>query len=137
MVTKQHIIDGLRELGLRAGDTVVVHSSLSSFGKVQGGAETVVEALLEVLGPEGTLAVPTFNFEPDVFDPDSTPSVVGQITEAVRKLPGAIRSKHPTHSVAAIGRLARVITEGHENVSPFGRGSALFKLLQANGKVLQ
>ena len=137
MVTKQEIIDGLKDLGLRAGDAVVVHSSLSSFGRVEGGAQTVVDALLEVIGPKGTLAVPTFSFEPDVFDPEQTPSTVGKIAETVRKLPGAIRSKHPTHSVAAIGPLARVITEGHENTDPFGRGSALFKLLQANGKVLQ
>jgi len=137
MVTKQDIIDGLKELGLKAGDTAVVHSSLSAFGKVEGGARTVVDALLEVLGPKGTLAVPTFNFEPGVFDSDQTPSLVGKITEAVRRRPGAIRSKHPTHSVTAIGPLAQVITEGHDKVNPFGRGSALFKLLQANGKVLQ
>jgi aminoglycoside 3-N-acetyltransferase len=137
MVTKEDIIKGLRMLGLRPGDGVVVHSSLSSFGRVEGGADTVVDAILEVIGPEGTLVVPTFNYEPEVFDPQETPSVVGAITEAVRKRPNAIRSKHPTHSVAAIGRLADVIVEDHEKVHPFGRGSALFKLLQANGKILQ
>ncbi len=137
MVTRQDIIDGLKDLGLKAGDAVVVHSSLSSFGRVEGGARTVVDALLEVLGPKGTLAVPTFNFEPGVFDSEETPSAVGKITEAVRKLPGAIRSEHPTHSVTAVGPLAAVITEGHDKVNPFARGSALFNLLQANGKVLQ
>lgn len=137
MVDKEQIKAGLVKLGLSAGDTVVVHSSLSSFGKVEGGAETVINALLEVLGSEGTLVVPTFNFEPGIFDPDTTPSIVGMITEAVRKRPNAVRSHHPTHSVAAIGRLAEVITEGHEKVDPFGRGSALFKVLQAGGKILQ
>ena len=137
MVTKQDIIDGLNDLGLKAGDTVVVHSSLSSFGQVEGGVEAVVDALLEVVGPRGTLAVPTFNFEPGVFDLGATPSITGRITEAVRRRPGAIRSKHPTHSVTAIGPLAQAITENHDKVDPFGRGSALFKLLQAKGKVLQ
>ena len=137
MITKQDIISGLKDLGLRAGDTVVAHSSLSSFGRVDGGAETVVDALIEVLGPQGTLAVPTFNFEPDIFDPEKTSSLTGKITEAVRKRPGAIRSRHPTHSITAIGRLAGVITEGHERVNAFARGSALFNVLQANGKVLQ
>jgi len=137
MVTKEDIVAGLKELGLRSGDTVVVHSSLSSFGRVEGGADTVVDAILEVLGAEGTLVVPTFNFEPGVFDPKTTPSIVGKITEAVRLRPNAIRSLHPTHSVAAIGPLAEAITEGHENVDPFGRGSALFKVLQVHGKILQ
>jgi aminoglycoside 3-N-acetyltransferase len=92
---------------------------------------------LEVLGKNGTLVVPTFNFEPGIFDPASTPSIVGAITEAVRARPDAIRSQHPTHSVAAIGPLADVITEKHEKVDPFGRGSALYKALQARGKILQ
>lgn len=137
MVTSKDIEAGLRSLGLEPGDTVVVHSSLSSFGEVEGGADAVVDALIEVLGPEGTLVVPTFNFNPGVFDPRETPSVVGKITEAVRTRPEAIRSLHPTHSVAAIGRLAELITEGHDQAHPFGRGSALFKVLQARGKILQ
>lgn len=137
MVTKKDITAGLRELGLRAGDIVVVHSSLKSFGEVDGGADTVVDSLLEVLGSKGTLAVPTFNFEPGVWDHANTRSIVGAITEAVRARPDAIRSNHPTHSVAAIGPLAEVITENHEKVDPFARGSALYKALQAGGKILQ
>lgn len=137
MITEEGIVEGLKELGLKSCDTVVVHSSLSSFGRVEGGAEIVVDAILEVLGTEGTLVVPTFNYEPGVFDPQKTPSIVGKITEAVRLRPNAIRSLHPTHSVASIGSLAEIITEGHENVDPFGRGSALFKVLQVNGKILQ
>lgn len=136
MVTKQDIIEGLRTLGLERGDSVIVHSSLSSFGRVDGGPGTVVDAILAVLGDEGTLVVPTFNYDPGIFDPQTTPSVVGVITETVRKRPDALRSKHPTHSVAAIGRLAQVLVEDHEKTHPFGRGSPLFKLLQANGKVL-
>lgn len=137
MVTRSDIESGLKDLGLNRGDLVVVHSSLSCFGEVEGGAEAVVDALLTVLGDEGTLVVPTFNFNPGVFDPKETPSIVGKITEAVRNRPDAIRSLHPTHSVAAIGPYAEAITEGHEKTDPFGRGSALFKVLQANGKILQ
>lgn len=122
---------------MRAGDIVVVHASLSSFGKVDGGAGTVVDAVLAVLGDGGTLVVPTFNYSSGVFDPNETPSLVGAISEEVRKRPNAIRSLHPTHSVAAIGALAEAVTEGHEKTQPFGRDSALFKVLQANGKILQ
>ncbi len=137
MVTKEQIKAGLSELGLNAGDLVVVHSSLSSFGKVAGGAETVVNAILEVLGPSGTLIVPTFHFEPGIFDHENTPSIVGAITEEARGRRDAIRSHHPTHSVAAIGPLAEAITEDVEKHDPFGRGSALHKALMVGGKILQ
>lgn len=136
MVTGRDIEAGLLELGLGAGDLVVVHSSLSSFGRVVGGADTVVEALLSVLGPEGTLVVPTFSYRPEFFDPDLTPSVVGAITEAVRKRDDSKRSLHPTHSVAAIGPLSEDIIKDHEKTTPFGQGSALYRLLELNGKVL-
>jgi len=137
MVNRQDIVEGLHKLGLRIGDVVIVHSSLSSFGKVDGGADTVVDALLDVIGEQGTLIVPTFNAEPGIFDIAKTPSLSGAITEAVRKRDNAIRSNHPTHSVAAIGQLADVITEDHDKVHPFARGSAFFKALQANAKILQ
>jgi aminoglycoside 3-N-acetyltransferase len=136
MVTREDITAGLRELGLRTGDIVVAHSSLSSFGKVEGGEETVVDAIFDVIGPEGTLVAPTFNYKPGIFDPNATESMCGRVTEAVRLRPNAVRSLHPTHSVAAVGALAHAVTEGHEKTHSFGRGSALFKVLQANGKVL-
>jgi aminoglycoside 3-N-acetyltransferase len=137
MVTKQDMVNGLREVGLAAGDTVVVHSSLSSFGEVEGGAEAVVDALLEVLTEKGTLLVPTFNFEPGVFDHATTPSIVGKITEVVRARPSATRSNHPTHSVTGIGPLTEVVIEDHEKVDPFARGSALWKAVQVGAKILQ
>lgn len=136
-VTRDDIVAGLAEVGLRVGDTVVVHSSLSSFGEVEGGAEAVADALLEALGTTGTLVVPTFNADPGAFDAETTPSQTGAVTEALRQRKNAIRSQHPTHSVVAIGRLAEVITEDHHKVDAFARGSALFKVLQANGKILQ
>lgn len=135
-VTKKDIVEGLRELGLKPGDTVIVHSALRSFGEVDGGADAVVDALLEAVGG-GNLVVPTFNFEPGIWDRSNTPSIVGAITEAVRARPDAIRSNHPTHSVAVIGPLAEAIAEGHENVDPFARGSSLYKALQARAKILQ
>jgi len=137
MVTQRDIEVSLRDIGLKQGDTVIVHSSLSSFGEVEGGADTVVDAVLEIIGNEGTLVVPTFNFNPGIYNSNDTPSVCGAITETARKRPNALRSNHPTHSVAAIGQLADVITEGHENTEAFARGSALFKVLQAGGKILQ
>jgi aminoglycoside 3-N-acetyltransferase len=117
-VRQPDIVVGLRALGLRSGDTVMVHSSLSSMGYVEGGAATVIEAFLEVIGVDGTLALPTLcqkakeqRFE--VWSIATSPSDVGLITEAFRLWPGVVRSDHATHSVAALGPKARQITAGH------------------------
>lgn len=115
LLSQAQIVETLRKLGLHSGDIVFIHSSLSSIGVVSGGANTVCDALLEVVGPEGTLVVPTFTFVHSkqtnpVFDPMNDPSEVGQITEAIRTRPGARRSHHLLHSVAALGARADEIT---------------------------
>ena len=107
-LSRDDIARDLTSLGLVGGDTVFVHSSLSSMGHVEGGAETVVDAFVDVLGPEGTLVVPTFTLararKPGVvFDIVNDPSEVGRITEVVRTRPGARRSPHLILSVAALG----------------------------------
>ena len=83
--TQTDLVSGLGSLGLTSGDVVFVHSSLSSFGHVEGGAETVVQAFLEVLGPEGTLAGPSFGkyFKEgsgQVWDRDGSPSLLNRTT---------------------------------------------------------
>ena len=60
-IKKEDIVAGLRSLGLASGEGVVVHSSLKSFGRVDGGAETVIAALMQVIMAEGTLLMPSFN----------------------------------------------------------------------------
>lgn len=97
---KADIIRGLRELGLMEGDVVLLHSALSSLGHVEGGADTVVDAFLEVLGPVGTLVVPIFG-------------AFGAITDAVKARPGAIRSVHPLAAVSALGPRAAEICRDH------------------------
>lgn len=136
-VTCLDIEDGLMRIGLGKGDTVVMHGSLSSLGVVEGGTDAVVDAVLRVIGYAGTLVVPAFNYSPNPFDPFVTPSVCGRITEAVRMRNNAVRSLHPTHSVAAIGQDAEDIVRNHENTHPFGIGSPLYKVFDRNGKVLQ
>ncbi|MFP3903992.1 MAG: aminoglycoside N(3)-acetyltransferase [Armatimonadota bacterium] len=136
-VSRHDIIAGLCDIGLKDGDLVQVHSSLSAFGYVEGGADTVVDALLEVVGPEGTVMMPTFNHgNVDIFDIEETVSVNGAITEALRNRPEACRSMHPTHPYAAIGYLARELVEGHLSAGTFGHQSPLGKLALWGGKVL-
>ena len=95
-----------------------MHSSLSSIGYVEGGADAVVDAFLDVLGSTGTLVVPTFTFShggklDPVFDPIRDASEMGRITEVTRTRPGARRSRHLLHSVAALGPHAEEITAVH------------------------
>jgi len=132
----------VQALGVRRGEILLVHSSLSSLGYVPGGARTVIDALLSVVGPAGTLVMPTHSWDRSghgdfTFDVRLTPSCVGRISEAFRTLPQVIRSLHPTHSVAAWGPCAKEITEGHENAgTPCGIGTPYAKLIEANCQVL-
>ena len=80
LVTTADIVAGLHALGIQEGDLLQVHSSLSALGYVQGGAEAVVDALLQAVGASGTVMVPTFNHGTvAVFDPATSPSVSGAI----------------------------------------------------------
>jgi len=125
-VRREDVARAAREIGIGRGDTLFFHSSLSSMGHVIDGPDTVIDGLLDAVGPEGTVAVPTLcNWAADeqhlVFDrwdPATSPSFVGAITEHFRHRPDAIRSDHATHSVAAIGARAAELTAGHGSGGP-------------------
>ena len=130
VVTQADIERGLGELELGNGDTVLVHSSLRSFGWVEGGPEAVIGALLSVVGPRGCVVMPTLTLgaseSPAVFDVRESPSRSGRITEVFRRRPDAWRSHHPTGSAAAVGWGAEQLTRFHKDtpcdlLSPFGQ----------------
>jgi aminoglycoside 3-N-acetyltransferase len=139
-VTREQIADALRELGLAPGDSVFVHSSLSRFGPVEGGAEAVCLAIIDAVGPEGTVLMPAFAFdyvkaENPVLDLERDPSCVGLIPETFRTRFATHRSRHITHSVAAAGARAEWFTSGHTR-DAFCRESPFGRLLEAGGYVL-
>ena len=138
--TEERIGEALRVLGLPRGAIVFVHSSLSSIGYVEGGAEAVVDAFLRVLGPAGTLAVPTFTFSHSssadpVFDPVRDPSEMGRLTEETRTRPGARRSCHLFHSVAALGAHAKEIAARH-GPSAWAEDGPFWKLHEFDAYIL-
>ena len=137
MLTKQDIVQGLRDLGVHEGMVLMVHASLSALGEVEGGPETVIEALLEAIGPDGTLAMPAMTGD-RVFDLENSPSSVGIISETFRKWPGVRRSLHPTHSACALGPQADFLLDGHiDEPTAVGPGSPWGKLASLpNGYVL-
>lgn len=151
----------LRDLTLDAGDVVLVHSSARSVGFVAGGPQAVVQALLDVVGDEGTMVVPTHTSEntdpaswanPPVpgswwpvireespgFDPTITPASrwMGVLAETARTWPGSRRSNHPQVSFAAIGDHAAEVTAGHRRDDALGDSSPLGAVYRLGGKVL-
>jgi aminoglycoside 3-N-acetyltransferase len=134
--TRAELTANFQRIGLQTGDAVVLHSSLRSIGRVEGGAETVVGALLDVLEPDGLLVAPTYTYWTQRFEPATAPSLTGAISETMRHWPGAARSWHPTHSVAAIGAGAAEICAGHHLVGPVSHGSPLDRVAARGGKIL-
>jgi len=152
-VDKQLIASVLREMGIRPGDCIGLHSSVPSLGRVvldaqkQGGNEAVqqvvhdvIDGFVEAVGPEqGLLMVPTFTLyylhreEVVPFHPDKTRSKVGMLTELFWQRSDAVRSLHPTHSVAAIGGRAKELIEGHEEKSGLGVDTPFHRLAKWGG----
>jgi aminoglycoside N3'-acetyltransferase len=148
-VTRADLARDLARLGIRPGDTVFLHSSLKSLGYVEGGASSVVKALQDAVGAEGTLLVPTYylpagtvkatcEMEGYVFDPRSHGTNMGRLPETFLREAATHRSVHPTHSVSAWGRHAQYLTEAHHRApSIFGEGSPWQRFVGLDGaKVL-
>lgn len=143
-VTKEAIKKSLCGLGLRRGDNVGVHSSLSSFGYVEGGANTIIDALLETVGAEGTIVMPTYSdnrkdiekTQRDIelgvtwkykvlpYDPEEDSCWTGKIPDTFWRRKGIIRGSNPTHSLSAMGAKANELSQGWD------------KLLEADGYIL-
>lgn len=137
MFVKKDLVRDLYSLGIKSGMDLMVHSSLSALGRVRGGAETVVDALLQVVGRSGTLVMPSFNHRSaGVFNPLTTPTTNGAIPDAMWRRKNACRSLHPTHSVTAIGVKADYYCEEHLEVGIWSPKSPIGKLVHEGGYIL-
>ncbi len=145
-LTRKSLRDQLESIGISSGMNLLVHSSLGNMGYVDGGAKTVVEVFMELIGNEGNLLMPSssnpklqldFIRENRVMELDNSPSKMGSITEYFRKQPGVFRSKHPTEPVCAFGNQADYLTDGHLNeLTPYTKKSPFYRLTEIGGKIL-
>lgn len=131
-------------MGLQPGDTLMMHSSLFSLGLLKGykpaeQANRYLHILLEVIGENGTLITPAFNFgfcKGEPFHRQKTPSDgMGVLSETIRTHKNSIRSKHPMQSVSVIGRHSEWITEP-DTISSFSENGPFHRFIDLNGKLL-
>ncbi len=154
------MVEELKKIGLEKGQVVSAHISLSKIGWIVGGAETLIRALLHVVGSTGTVMMPSQtwkNLDPSTgvhweqpkewwsvirdnwpaYDPEITPAIgMGITAEMFRKWPGAKRSSHPARSFAAVGPHAEYLVENHDLENIFGEDSPLDKLYKLGGYIL-
>jgi aminoglycoside N3'-acetyltransferase len=137
IITKSRLVSDFKRLGVKAGQNVMMHSSLSAVGHVDGGPNTVIDALLSILGKRGTLVMPSFNHGwARVYNPRTSPSVSGAIPDAFWRRPGVLRSNQTSHAVAAYGPLAADIVAGHVEAGIWTVQSPLARFIRAGGYVL-
>ena len=160
LITKEVLIHKFSQLGIKQGDTLLVHASLSSLGYVVGGAEALFLALRDMTGKEGTIVVPSQTVE--ISDPatwqyppvpvewhdvirSSMPAyskdlsyskAMGAFSQFVGILPDSIRSNHPMYSFTAIGKKAGEIIGQDSFDFPFGDKSPLGRMYSIGAKVL-
>ncbi len=112
----------IRQVGLTAGDAVLLHSGMAAFEGFDGAVGEIIVAFQDTVGAGGVLMMPTFSMSGSaleyarsgkVFNPRTTPSQSGLITEVFRRSPGVVRSLHPTHSVAVWGKDSEWWIDGH------------------------
>ena len=138
---KQQLKDQLESMGLKGDETILIHSSMKAIGAVDGGADTVLDAWMEYF-KDGLLLLPTHtwktvNADNPVYNPQTTPSCVGLLTNMFMKREGVIRSLHPTHSMSGYGKNAAEYLAGEEyNNTPCTPGGCYDRLKEVGGKVL-
>ncbi len=136
-----HIKKALRALGVRPGDTIFVHSKLSGLGYVEHGIPGIIAELRDIVGKRGTLAMPAFSQNypsmiEEPYDPRTSLSTAGRITEAFWRMPAVLRSDNPCHSIAAIGPRAKYLTAPHGNWSMFDRKGPFGRLYDIDARII-
>jgi aminoglycoside 3-N-acetyltransferase len=140
MVKKQDIFNLLVRLKIKRNDIVVVHSALRSVGEIDGGANALIDALIEYLS-SGVLVIPTHSWQGIVdrlyYNVHTTETCLGALSKVALEREDGVRSLHPTHSVKAFGKKAYSLIKGEEKTSsPTSKNGWLSKLCFKKAKIL-
>ncbi|MDN3241635.1 aminoglycoside 3-N-acetyltransferase [Glycomyces tritici] len=156
VLTRSDLAADLRRLGLAEGDAVMVHAAFGRVGPVLGGPDALVDAMLDVIGPQGTvLGYQDWELSVDVWDDDGRvveglrehvppfdPATArpardhGVLASVIGTRQGVRRSGNPGASVAAVGARAEEFTADHPLDYGYGEGSPFARLVAAGGRVL-
>ena len=143
MWSKERIREDLEELRILPGDSLILHGSMRSVGEVKGGAESVIDALLEIVGPEGTIMAPAFSNVRRIREGDQVPQAgdihsanIGILAVILASRPDSARSRHRAFGFTALGKNAEFLTANAPFHFPLGANSPLAKLYQLNGGIL-
>ncbi len=137
LIRESQLVADLEKLGLNSGMEVMVHSSLSAIGHVMGGPNTVIDAILSVIGSNATLVMPSFNHRgAHVYNPLTTPTTNGSIPDAFWRRPGVVRSQHPTHAIAAFGPKSELFCADHLSTGVWTANSPLSRFIHNGGYIL-
>ena len=155
-ISSRQLITHLQSLGVKAGDLLIMHSAFSALKAKNETPEEVINQLLKLLGPSGTLALPAIPYykdAPDItktmtidvsdlvleYDPLTTPAWTGALPNVLCHMPGAVRSLHPLNSMVAIGPLAQAMMDNNLSGDlplPCGRQSSWYFCYRHNAKVV-
>lgn len=135
-ISRKELINKLKEIGLKKESIVYVHSSMNSFGYIKGGADSVIDCILKLIGDKGTIIMPAFTHPKKNFSINDS-CWTGKLSETLRLRKNVFRSIHPTHSIVAFGPLAKYITTGHEkSKAPFDEKSPFHKIANKKSFIL-
>ena len=115
----QDLVDLLISMGMSNGSVICIHSSMKEFYNFTGSAKDLIEAILKVITPDGTLIMPAFPSKELIIKPDYIFSTAdktgaGYLAETFRQYPGVKRSINVQHSVCAIGKHAEWLIKDHQ-----------------------
>jgi aminoglycoside N3'-acetyltransferase len=144
-ITREEITRAMRDAGLDRGQTVYIQADLRMPGMLREArtkdafCAAYLDCIRDILGPEGTVVVPTYTTQVARFDIDfvweTTPSLMGIFSEHVRTHPESLRSLHPLNSVAALGAHSRLICADN-GTNDYGFDSPFHRMLQSRAKIL-
>jgi len=139
LITKDRLVKDMRNLGVKEGDLLNVKASLKSIGHIEGGATTLINSLMEVVGDTGTVVTDSFvksyplrllSKDKKIISDRNTPSYAGAVANAIINYPGSFRRTHPIQKFSAVGKDAEELMNNH---TPESYAYDVLRVLIENG----